>query len=220
VPGSFSRSFTAVFSRQGISLPSGGHGYHRSYTGVSGSTRRSWSSRPALGPGAEQATAPIQRLTACAGTGVFCKQTPRRVRCGRRRPVADRDRAGRRPTATAAPTRRSGALLPSSLARCRSATCGHSPSPTCVGLRYGHPVRCRHGFSRRPPQTDRLRALLRARPDRGRAEERRRPVPRPPREHASPERSDRVSAVAQTGWRRNINRLPIAYAFRPQLRPG
>ena len=117
-----------------------------------------------------------------------------------------------------------GVNLPSSLARVLPTTLGLLPQPTGVGLRYGHPVSNNEVFlgsigsaelPRVAPQLSLPLSLSRggfASPStyrQGRTMSSR---------YAQPTFL-RAPKFNETGWCRNINRLSIAYGFRPRLRP-
>ena len=159
-----------------------------------------------------------------AETCVFVKQSPGPARCGLPQP------AGARPGTAARRSfsRSYGAILPSSLARNHSSTWRYLPSPTCVGMRYGRWMNSRPGVFL-PEQVHANRFDCRRRFRRplrliaGSLNPRRRlragdgPCPMGPL--ALP---TRVAPAAQMRIQRgrNMNRLSIAYAFRPRLRPA
>ncbi len=162
---------------------------------------------------------PYMSACAFAGSCVFVKQSPGPILCGPLRLPA----RGRTPYTGHPFSRSYGVNLPSSLTRTHPSTLVLSHPATRVGLRYGRSRHPAGGFSRRSgsidspepgssrsptPRSQHPKALSPAGLDApcpiGALDL---PDPAPPADFVSRERS------------RNINRVSIAYALRPRLRP-
>jgi hypothetical protein len=129
--------------------------------------------------------------------------------------TAPTSRSGPKPvTLSWGPFSRSyGTNLPSSLTRTHPSTLVLSHPPTCVGLRYGHSRLPWQGFSGRRAAIASALVARRLPPHRkvqGRCNS-----------NATGDLANPVTCqdLIVREWSRNINRVSIAYAFPPRLRP-